>query len=115
MSAIPPPPQQPTNKAVAAYEDWSLDKSIAFLKEQGVAIKDSATFPEIQKQVAAHADAAAKWGAGSAGAAQGYFEGVNEKLLSTWTESQLREWLLEQGVVSPSSGREELLVKAKQQ
>lgn len=56
-----------------------------------------------------------EWGAGSSGAAQGYFEGVNEKLLSTWTESQLREWLLEQGVVSPSSGREELLVKAKQQ
>lgn len=62
VSAIPPLPQQPTNKAVAAYQDWSLDKSIAFLKEQGVAIKDSATFPEIQKQVAAHADAAAKVG-----------------------------------------------------
>jgi hypothetical protein len=32
----------------------------------------------------------------------------------SWTESQLREWLLEQGVVSPQSNREQLLVLAKQ-
>lgn len=62
MSAIPPLSQHTTKQAIAAYEDWSLDKSVAFLKEQGVAIKDSATLPEIQKQVAAHADAAAKVG-----------------------------------------------------
>lgn len=60
MSTIPPLADQPANWIAAAYEDWPLDKSIAFLKEQGVAIKDSATLPEIQKQVAAHADAAAK-------------------------------------------------------
>lgn len=32
----------------------------------------------------------------------------------SWTDSQLREWLLEKGVVSPSSTREQLLVLAKQ-
>lgn len=41
------------------YEDWSLDKSVQFLKEQGVAVKDSATLAEVQAQVANYADKAA--------------------------------------------------------
>ena len=43
----------------AVYEDWSLDQSVQFLKEQGVAVKDSATLAELQAQVANYADKAA--------------------------------------------------------
>jgi hypothetical protein len=40
---------------------------------------------------------------------------VRHGLTIRWSESQLREYLLEQGVVSPKSTREQLLVLAKNQ
>ena len=43
----------------AVYEDWSLDQSVAFLKEQGIKVRDSDTFGDVQKLVAEHADSAA--------------------------------------------------------
>jgi hypothetical protein len=42
-----------------AYEDWSLDQSLAFLKEQGIKVRDSPTLEEVRKQVLANADKAA--------------------------------------------------------
>jgi hypothetical protein len=42
-----------------AYEDWSLDQSLAFLKDQGIKVRDSPTLEEVRKQVLANADAAA--------------------------------------------------------
>jgi hypothetical protein len=41
------------------YEDWSLDQSLAFLKEQGIKVRDSPTLEEVRKQVLANADKAA--------------------------------------------------------
>jgi hypothetical protein len=41
------------------YEDWSLDQSIAFLKEQGIKVRDSPTLEEVRKQVLENADLAA--------------------------------------------------------
>jgi len=96
------------------YEDWSLDQSLEFLKAQGVAIRDSKNLAAIQSQVAENADAAATWGAKAAGVGQAYYEVGSKVVGDAWTESQLREWLLEQGVVSPQSNREQLLVLAKQ-
>jgi len=46
-------------KEKPAYEDWSLDQSVAFLKEQGIKVRDSPTLEEVRKQVLANADAAA--------------------------------------------------------
>lgn len=43
----------------AAYQDWSLEQSLDFLKSQGVKVKDAATSSDVQKLVAQHADAAA--------------------------------------------------------
>lgn len=43
----------------AAYQDWSLEQSLDFLKAQGVKVKDAATSSDVQKLVAQHADAAA--------------------------------------------------------
>jgi hypothetical protein len=42
------------------------------------------------------------------------FDGEVVLMNRSWTESQLREWLMEKGIVSPSSTREQLLVLAKQ-
>ena len=44
---------------IAVYEDWSLEQSLAFLKEQGIKVRDSQSLEEVRKQVAANADAAA--------------------------------------------------------
>lgn len=52
----------PPALATAAYEDWSLDDSIAFLKQQGVKVKNSQSLEDVRKLVADHADAAAKVG-----------------------------------------------------
>ncbi len=41
------------------YEDWSLEQSVEFLKEQGVAIANNPTLQDAQKLVAERADAAA--------------------------------------------------------
>lgn len=46
-------------KEKPVYEDWSLDQSVAFLKEQGIKVRDSPTLEEVRKQVLANADAAA--------------------------------------------------------
>jgi hypothetical protein len=43
----------------AVYEDWSLEQSVQFLKEQGVVVKDSLNLASVQQQVADNADAAA--------------------------------------------------------
>ena len=45
--------------SLAEYEDWSLDQSIEFLKEQGVAIANNPTLQDVQKLVAERADTAA--------------------------------------------------------
>lgn len=49
-----------------------------------------------------------------AGQAQNAFQGQRSGLVDSWTDSELRSYLLEQGIISPSSKREELLVLAKQ-
>lgn len=54
------PNRAPPSLAAAVYEDWSLDQSLQFLKDQGIAVRDSANLGEVQKQVADNADAAAK-------------------------------------------------------
>jgi hypothetical protein len=59
-------------------------------------------------------DAVAKKGARAVGAGQAYYEAYSDKAVDGWTESQLREFLLEQGVVSPKGTVEELRIAAKQ-
>ena len=43
----------------AAYEDWSLDKSLDFLKAQGVKISNDASLQDVKAELARHGDAAA--------------------------------------------------------
>jgi hypothetical protein len=59
-------------------------------------------------------DSVAKKGARVVGAGQAYYEGYSDKAVDSWTESQLREFLLEQGVVSPKGTVEQLRIAAKQ-
>lgn len=84
---------------IAVYEDWDLQKSLDFLKEQGVAVKDSLSLADAQKLVAERADQAAtvskspsvarisltwQWGAATAGKAQAHYEAISDSLLQTY-------------------------------
>jgi hypothetical protein len=114
------------NKPV--YEDWSLEQTRDFLLAQGIKVKDSDTVQDLQKQAAKHADAASTWaaeqasyasiyatdaGAYAAARASAAVKDVNAQVVDTWDESQLREWLLEQGIISPASKPEQLRILAK--
>jgi len=59
--------------------------------------------------------APSKWTRDQYEAAQKYFQGVKESTFDTWSESRLREFLLEQGIVAPSGPRESLVLTAKGQ
>lgn len=41
------------------------------------------------------------------------YTGVTDEMVNAWDESQLREWLLEQGILSPASQPEQLRILAK--
>jgi hypothetical protein len=49
----------------------------------------------------------------SAGSAQQVLQDKTNSVFSLWTDSQLRDFLLDHGVVSPNSKREELVRDAK--
>jgi hypothetical protein len=59
--------------------------------------------------------AASKWTAEQYEAAQKSFQGLKESAFDTWSDSRLREFLLEQGIVAPSGPRESLVLAAKGQ
>lgn len=57
---------------------------------------------------------ASGWTAEQFAKAQQVFEGLKADAFDAWDESQLREFLLEQGVVEPKGTREQLTLLAKQ-
>lgn len=59
LALIHHPRLSTTLYSTAVYEDWDLQRSLQFLKEQGVAIKNSPTLQDAQKLIAERADAAA--------------------------------------------------------
>jgi hypothetical protein len=79
--------------------------------------KPKSTRDQLLADVQANWDSARTYVAKQTGAAQKTFgtnKGVADSVVDSWTDSQLRAYLLEQGVISPSSKREELVVLAKQ-
>lgn len=92
---------------------WSLDQAKSWLEERGVKVPVNSD--EIWTAVRDNLDTVASHGAKGAGAAQAYFEKYSDKALDDWSESQLREYLLEQGLVSPKGGLEQMRIAAKQQ
>ncbi|BEJ12130.1 hypothetical protein CspHIS471_0205900 [Cutaneotrichosporon sp. HIS471] len=107
-----------------AYEGWNLEETRNFLVAQGVKVKDSATIQDLHKEAAKHADAASNWVSAQASQASAdaaaasarvaaSVKGIDSQIVDAWDESQLREWLLEQGIISPASKPEQLRILAK--
>jgi hypothetical protein len=91
---------------------WSVEQAKAWLSEHKIHVPTGPN--DILNAVRDNFDTVARKGARAAGAAQAYYETYSDKAVDGWTESQLREYLLEQGVVSPKGTVEELRIAAKQ-
>ncbi|OSX57867.1 hypothetical protein POSPLADRAFT_1060937 [Postia placenta MAD-698-R-SB12] len=114
------------------YHAWTSSELTDWLASRQVPIPTATPGPslaELHSLVSAHWDSATstasawsaeqtQWAADQAGSAHQAFFDTYSKLkqdtFDTWDESRLREFLLEQGVVSPSGPREQLAMLAKQ-
>lgn len=93
---------------------WSLADAKKWLQAHSIDLPTGATQQQALKLVQDNLDTVAKRGARGAGVAQAYYEAITEKTIDAWTESQLREYLLEHGIISPSGTLEEMRIAAKQ-
>lgn len=86
-----------------------------WLSDHGVPLPPKPKHQQLVDTVKAHYASASTYVSGGStfSSAQKVFQQNSDKAFASWDESQLREFLLEQGVVSPSSKREELVVQAK--
>lgn len=102
-------------QTASSWDDADLR---AWLEDHGLKPKPKSTREELLASVQANWDSARSYVAQQTQGAQKTFntgnKGVSDSVVDSWTDSQLRAFLLEKGVVSPSSKREELTVLAKQ-
>jgi hypothetical protein len=102
------------------YTSWSSSDLKAWLVAHNVPLPSSAitNSPEAQREallneVKANWATASSWTQDQYYSAQSAFTDLRESAFDTWDESTLRAWLVEQGIVSPSSPKEELVLLAK--
>lgn len=69
---------------------------------------------ELVDAVRAHYDSAAGYLSETAASGQNVLKDATNRVVDQWSDSEVREYLLKQGVISPSSTREELVILAKQ-
>jgi hypothetical protein len=95
-----------------SFENWSTDDLTHWLEDHHLKAKPKSTREELVDQVKSNWDSARTYGNHQA---QQVFQGSQRSpLVSSWTDSELRKFLLEHGVISPASKREELELQAKE-
>ncbi|KAF7307825.1 hypothetical protein MKEN_01142700 [Mycena kentingensis (nom. inval.)] len=99
------------------YNSWSTTELRKWLGEHGVNVPESESFSQehLKALVQANWNGATAWTQEQYTNAQAAFADVRDGVFDTWDDSRLREFLLSQGVVSPSGPREQLVLLAKQQ
>jgi len=100
-----------------AYSSWSTTELKAWLIAHNLPYpsESTSTTDDLRAAVKANWDTASSWTQDQYNSAQKSFTSVKDDSFDTWTESDLRSWLLERGIVSPNSKREELVLLAKHQ
>lgn len=98
-----------------AYTSWSTSELKAWLIAHNIPYpsESTSTADDLRASVKANWDTASSWSQDQYNAAQKSFTSVKDDSFDTWTESDLRSWLLERGIVSPNSKQEELVLLAK--
>ncbi|KAG8909012.1 hypothetical protein FRB99_000115 [Tulasnella sp. 403] len=97
------------------YEGWDTQKLHHWLESKSINVPEGYGRKDLQKLVASNWESHKEWTQEMYDAAKARFEGIQASTFDTWNESQLRTFLVEQGMVAPSGPREQLVLSAKQQ
>ncbi|PLW55088.1 hypothetical protein PCANC_02571 [Puccinia coronata f. sp. avenae] len=92
---------------------WSDSDLKSWMSDHGYPSPPSSTRQQLVDIVKANYQDSSQYLSSSAGSAQQVLQDTASSVFSLWTDSQLRDFLLEHGVVSPNSKREELVRAAK--
>ncbi|KAJ7270720.1 hypothetical protein B0H12DRAFT_1008729 [Mycena haematopus] len=95
------------------YNDWSSTELKKWLKDHNIDVPATYSQDQLKDLVKSNWDYATAWTSDQYASAQKSFADLREASFDAWDESRLREFLLEQGVVSPSGPREQLVLLAK--
>lgn len=99
----------------SAYESWDESDLRGWLGDHGIIAPQVQDRDTLLSVVRDHWNTARSYAAAATDLPQTAFGATTDAVYSTWSDSQLRDFLLQHGVISPSSKREELLLLAKQQ
>jgi hypothetical protein len=102
------------NDGKPAYNSWSKSELEAWLRLHNLPVPETSTKNELNQIVKENWDTTATWTQDQYYNAQKAFADVKDDAFDSWSESRLREFLLEQGVISPKGTREQLSLMAKQ-
>jgi len=127
-SLVPTPTPNTRDRAIraikrsydTAYHNWEDSDLHDWLVEHGLAPKPKSTRDELVDQVRGAWGTANSYVGAQATNAQAAFAKQTARppssaIVDAWTDSELREFLLKNGIVAPSSKAEELRILAKQQ
>ncbi|KAG6377680.1 lactate/malate dehydrogenase [Boletus reticuloceps] len=103
------------------YAKWSDVELRTWLQDHNIKIPSSFDKPHLyglvdanwHSPLVAYAEAGRQWSLDQFNRAQRAFEHIKDDTFDQWDESKLRIFLLEQGVVSPSGPREQLVLLAR--
>ncbi|RDB23875.1 Meiotic sister chromatid recombination protein 1 [Hypsizygus marmoreus] len=105
-----------SSESAQPYTAWSASELSSWLEAHNVQVpSNSRTQAELKDLVAQNWNSASAWTYDQYLAAQKTFADIRDASFDKWDESQLREFLLAQGVVAPKGPREQLIQLAKTQ
>ncbi|CAE6443715.1 unnamed protein product [Rhizoctonia solani] len=96
------------------YAKWNQAQLEQWLKDHNVQAPQGASQKQLRDLVQDNWNSAQTWTEARINQASKSFADLKESAFDTWDESQLRSFLVEQGVVAPSGPREKLALAAKQ-
>ena len=107
-------PNDDGSNDVDAYTSWSPAQLRAWLEAHHVPISSAVqSQSDLQSLVAESWDTASKWTYDQYESAQQAFADIRGDVFDKWDESELRQFLLRQGIVAPKGPREHLVLLAK--
>ncbi|KZT59582.1 hypothetical protein CALCODRAFT_449991 [Calocera cornea HHB12733] len=95
------------------YTTWDSDKLAAYLRENNIPVPSDYSKDDLTALAKANYAATSDWAQGHVEHAQKVFGDAKESVVDTWSESQAREFLLEQGIIAPKTNVEYLRILAK--
>ncbi|CAE6404769.1 unnamed protein product [Rhizoctonia solani] len=96
------------------YAKWNQAQLEQWLKDHNIQAPQGASQKQLKDLVQENWNSAQSWTEARVNQASKSLADIKESAFDTWDESQLRSFLVEQGVIAPSGPKEKLIVNAKQ-